>query len=118
MLCPYGRGFGIVRDHQDRLSQPPIQVAQQVQHGFRVLAVQIAGRLVGQQNRRMIDDGPRDRDPLLLAAGERRGLVMQPVRDAQQIERLLKLRIVSYGRCRQGAAPPRYCPPPRGSAAG
>ena len=34
------------------------------------LRVEVAGRLVGQDERRVGDDAPRDRDPLLLAAGE------------------------------------------------
>ena len=46
---------------------------------FAVAAVEVAGRLVGEQQPRARDERPRDRDPLHLAAGElvgvRRGAV-------------------------------------------
>jgi hypothetical protein len=58
-----------VRDHEDGLPQPPIQITQQIEHGFGVVAVPISGRLIGKQNCRMIYDGARQRHPLLLAAG-------------------------------------------------
>jgi hypothetical protein len=34
--------------------------------------VEVAGRLVGDDQARVVDEGPGDRRPLLLAAGERR----------------------------------------------
>ena len=43
-----GSGLRIVGDHQDGLPQPPVQIAQNFQHGFRILGVQIPRRLVGQ----------------------------------------------------------------------
>jgi hypothetical protein len=39
-----------------------VQIAQQVEHGFGVLAVQVPGRFV-QQNRRMVHDRPRQATP-------------------------------------------------------
>ena len=69
-----GRGFEIVRDHQDGLTQAVVQVAQDRQNGARIFAVEISGRLVGQKNRGMIHDGAGDGDALLLAAGKARGL--------------------------------------------
>ena len=41
------------------------------------LGVEVAGRLVGQQQRRVVDERARDRDALLLAAGELVGEVVQ-----------------------------------------
>ena len=51
------------------------------------LAVQVAGRLVGQQQRRRGDQRPGHRDPLLLAAGELVRLVAGPVGQADQVQR-------------------------------
>ena len=70
-----GGGFGVVRDHQDGLAEALVKVAQQVQDDIGVLAVEIARRLVGEQNSRAVDDGASDGDTLLFAPRERaRGL--------------------------------------------
>ena len=45
-----------------------------VQDARRRLGVQISGGLVGNEEPRTIDDGARDGDALLLAAGELNGL--------------------------------------------
>ena len=68
-----------------------VQVAQNLEDGFGVLSVQIAGGLVGQENRRMIHDGAGDGDALLLAAGERVRFVVQALVDAEQAENLVEL---------------------------
>ena len=47
-------------------------------------AVEVAGRLVGQEQRRLGDQRPGHRDPLLLAAGELVGLVVGPVGEADR----------------------------------
>jgi len=78
-------------DHEDGLAQPLIQVAQNFEHRFGVFAVEIAGWLIGQQDRGVVDDGARDGHALLLAAGERVGLVIQPAGDAEQAQHLLEL---------------------------
>jgi hypothetical protein len=102
------RGLGVVRDHEDGLAQPLVQVAQNLEHGFGVLGVEVAGGLVGQQNGRVVDDGARDGHALLLAAGERVGLVIQPAGDAEQAQHLVELgiRLRPGPRC---SAPPRCC---------
>ena len=46
--------------------------------------VEVAGRLVGQEERRVGDQGPGDRDALLLAAGELVGRVVDPVVEADR----------------------------------
>ena len=51
------------------------------------VAVQVAGRLVGEQQRRLGDQRPGHRDPLLLAAGELVGLVLGPVGQPDQVQR-------------------------------
>ena len=58
----------------------PVEDAQHVAGG---LGVQVAGRLVGEQQRRRGDQRPGHRDPLLLAAGELVGLVVGPVGQAR-----------------------------------
>ena len=47
-----------------------MHVVQEVQDLTGRAAVEIAGRLVRQQQRRLGDQGPGDRDALLLAAGQ------------------------------------------------
>ena len=46
------------------------QAAEQRQHGRAVLAVEVAGRLVGQHQLGIVDERAGDREPLLLAAGQ------------------------------------------------
>ena len=46
--------------------------AQQVEHGVPGLGVEVARRLVREDQLRLADERPRDRDALLLAAGEHR----------------------------------------------
>ena len=43
----------------------------------RGLGIEVAGRLVGDQQRRVVDERARDRDALLLAAGELVGIVVE-----------------------------------------
>ena len=52
------------------------------------LRVEVAGRLVGQQDRRVVDQRARDRHALLLAAGELARVVVLAVRQAERGERL------------------------------
>src|SRR5690606_35530555 len=59
----------VVRDHADRRSLV-VQLLQQRHHRLAVLRVEVTRRLVGQQDERPADDGARDRDTLLLTAGE------------------------------------------------
>ena len=49
--------------------------------------VEVARRLVGQQQRRVADDGAGDRDPLAFAAGELVRAVAVPVCEADAVER-------------------------------
>ena len=58
----------IVRDHDDRFLVFPVQPLQQGQYFARQFRVEVAGRLVGQQQRWIGDDGARDRDALFLSA--------------------------------------------------
>ena len=60
-------------DHQREASLTP-QVFQQHQDLVAGALVEVAGGLVREQNLRPLDQGPRDRDPLLLAAGQLGGV--------------------------------------------
>ena len=76
--------FRVVRDHKNGLAETAVLIAQQFQHGVRVLGVEIAGGFIGQQNRRMIDNGAGDGYALLLAAGKSIGPVIQPFVDSDR----------------------------------
>jgi len=47
------------------------------------LRVELAGRLVPQDEDRVLDHRAGDRDPLLLAAGELVGAVLEPIAEAR-----------------------------------
>ena len=59
----------IVRDHDDGLAIG-MQLAQQVEDFQAGLGIQVAGGLIGQDHQRIVHQGPRHGDALLLAAGE------------------------------------------------
>ena len=53
---PVLRRFRIVRDHQYRLPHFLVRPPQHAEHDLRVLGIQISGWLVGQHDRRLIDE--------------------------------------------------------------
>ncbi len=65
---------------------------ERLEHELRRVGIEIPGRLVGQHDRRLIDQRARDGDALLLAAGELRGLVVNAVLEAERNEQALRLR--------------------------
>ena len=58
------------------------------------LRVEVAGRLVGEDDGRLRDQRARDRDALLLAAGELGGPVLPPVLQPDRLDQLLEPRSV------------------------
>ena len=80
-----GSGFGIVRDHDDRLAQVLVELPQHLQHHFRVFRIQISGRLVGQKDFWFIDNRARNGHTLLLATGKFRRFVLEASREAQKV---------------------------------
>src|ERR1700761_3652072 len=70
-------GFRIVRDHHDRLAQVFVQLTQHFENDVGIFRVEVTRWFVGKQDFWFIDDGARDGDALLLAAGEFRRSVMQ-----------------------------------------
>ena len=53
-------------------------------------AVQVAGRLVGEHDQRLVAQRPGDRDPLPLAAGQRGGQEPRPVGEPDPLQQLLR----------------------------
>ncbi len=68
-------------EHRGAGAVDPVEQPHDVDRG---LGIEVAGRLVGEQQRRVVDERPRDRDALLLPAGELVGHVVQLRRQAGQ----------------------------------
>ena len=64
------RGFGIVRDHQQRHVELFIQTFQQIEYLIRCVCVQVASRLVRNHNLRVGNDCTRNTNPLFLTTRE------------------------------------------------
>ena len=74
-----GGGDRVVGDHHDGLAEVAHGGGHERQDLGGGVRVQVAGRLVGEDDLGPLDQRPGHRDPLLLAAGELRRLVVQPV---------------------------------------
>jgi hypothetical protein len=61
-------GKRIVRDHDDGFALIAIEHLQQLQHSFGAFAVQVAGRLIVYNYRRVGNQSTRNGNPLLLTA--------------------------------------------------
>src|SRR6476646_5189917 len=81
---PVGVGGGdrVVGDHHHRLAELVDRLAQQLHDVGAGLGVEVAGRLVGEDDGRFADQGAGDGDALLLAAGELGGTVGATVLEA------------------------------------
>ena len=73
------RRHRVVGDHDDRLAHVVDGAAQERQHLRAGARVEVAGGLVGEDDLGPGHQGAGDGDPLLLAAGQLRGPVRQPV---------------------------------------
>ena len=69
-----------------------VQPGEDVEHLLRRGAVEVPGRLVGQHDRRVRDDRPRDRGALLLAARELRRRMQRAVGEPDRRDRLERAR--------------------------
>ena len=87
----------VVGDHADG-GAGAVQLAQQVHDRLAVVRVEVAGGLVGEQDRGIADERARHRDALLLAARELAGQVLRAVRHADALERLVTRFSRSAGR--------------------
>ncbi len=79
----------IVRDHHDGGLVLAVERLEDAHDLVAHLRVEVAGRLVGEQDPRPADDRPGDGDALLLAARELRREVVHPRAEADAIERRL-----------------------------
>lgn len=89
MQCPrrpLGRP-GVVRHHDNGLAMVRVQRLQEVEDLVTRLAIQVAGRLVAQQQRGVGDDGAGNTDPLFLSAGELPRIVFRPLRQPDHRQR-------------------------------
>src|SRR5918997_1599327 len=75
-----------------------VDAVQKLHDAHARVGVEVAGRLVGDEYRRLRDKGPGDRDALLLPAGELIRILVQLPREPHQVEYLGHLRA-------DGAAP-------------
>jgi hypothetical protein len=98
---PVGGGgdSGVVRDDEQRLPGRA-QAVQEPKHVEGCGAVEVAGRFVGEDDERLVAEGAGDRDPLTLAAGERRRQMLGPGGEPDLLEQL-----DSAASCRAGRAP-------------
>ena len=68
----------VVGDQEQRRVAAAVQIVQQTDDRFTGGAIEIAGRLVGEQEAGLAGEGPGKRHPLLLAAGELGRIVCHP----------------------------------------
>ena len=89
----------------------PPQLFQQPHDVVPGALVQVPGRLVGQQHLGLLDQGPGDGHPLLLAAGQLRRQVPQPLPQPEVLQRgAWPGRPARPARCPAGPAPPPRSP--------
>ena len=89
---------GAVRDHQEAATGTRHQIARQPQHLVGSVLVQIAGRLVGEQQQRLRRQRAADRDALLLAAGQLLGIAFQELLEPKALDQfIMPGRIVAAG---------------------
>ena len=80
-----GGDIGGVRRQQHGDAQLPVELGDQRQHVGAVLGIEIAGRFVGDEQRRLMDQRAGDRGALHFAAGDLLRVVRQPMRDADAL---------------------------------
>src|SRR4249919_1348636 len=87
---PVGRAADgdVVGHDQERQALLAVQPSHQRDDLLGVLAVQVARRLVGPDDRRVVDEGPRDRRTLALTARELVRNVRVPLAEPDEIERV------------------------------
>src|SRR5262249_9196297 len=83
------RRVRVVRHHDDGLLVFAVEGLQQIEDLVAGLAIEVAGRLVAEQQRRVGDDRARDADTLFLAAGELARVVVHPFAETDRAQRYL-----------------------------
>ena len=82
---------GGVGDHQERRIGVADEAQEKVEHGVAGRLVEVAGRLVGEDQFRPGGEGAADGDALLLAAGELFGVAGEEGRKAQECQRVARV---------------------------
>ena len=85
----------VVGDDDGRRAELAVDALDRLEHDDAGRDVERAGRLVAQQHVGPLGDRARDGDALLLAAGELRREVVEPVVEADQTERFLRRHRIS-----------------------
>src|SRR3990172_230910 len=92
----------IVCDHDDGLAEFPVQARHEPEHVPGRAPVQVPRGLVGHDDGRVGDNGAGDGDPLLLAAGKLRRIVVHAVEEVDDAQGRLHVRLPLFSeRCRQ-----------------
>ena len=94
----------VVGDDEAGRALGPDEVAQDAQDLLGGRAIELAGRLVGEQQRRPGGQGHRERDPLLLAARQLVAERAAAIRQADPLEQLVDAS-ASLGRPARRAGP-------------
>ena len=79
----------IVRDQKDG-GAGGVELADELDDRCAGSAVEVPGRFVGENDRRMPDEGPGDRNPLPLPSGDLGGLEFRALGEADPFERLIR----------------------------
>jgi hypothetical protein len=79
-----GGNVVFVGDHDDGLAHG-VELRQALHNLVAGLGVEVAGRLVGQDDTGIIDQSPGDGDALLLAAGQLHGAVIEAIAQADHV---------------------------------
>src|SRR5258708_2952237 len=77
--------FLLMRDDHNRACLG-IELVEKRENLGRGMRIERTGRVIGQQQDRFGDNGPGDRDALLLATRELSGVVVGPVRQTDRVE--------------------------------
>ena len=85
----------VVRDEHERDADLALDPLELHLHRLAQLEVQRGQRLVEQQYRRAVDQGPGERDPLPLAAGQGARLVLVAAGELHEFEHLADARLLS-----------------------
>ena len=86
-VCDRRSGIVVADDDRGRAALSRELGDQRVDH-LGVLGVQLAGRLVGEQEPRAMCEGGAESDSLLLAAGQAPGPLVEPVSETHALQEL------------------------------
>ena len=89
--------LGVVRGHHQREGELALQRLDQIEHALGGVGVEVAGRLVAEQQLGALRERARDRDALRLASGQLAGQRVELGREPDQLEQLLR-RVAELGR--------------------